>query len=364
MHELEWTSVAIEGNGWRDTHHDLQTGDARLELLPHCDEIVDMPVDFLLPAAREQCEHPRFLWKTERFTRFFPRRHVLRAIQQRMPDERCIDPVSAKELFLEWKNHRRLRNQLGQLRQSSSAPRPDLRCHVAQDRDAGSPCGRRDFHIEAWVVDQYDERDLAPLEHAADRPQQLEVPRDVFQHFEKSHDAQLMVAVNQLHALLGEPCPANGKQLEVRSDASELARHTRRMEVAGCFPGDKQNLTHCAARGRRVKEESSRSPSRFGARHRVQADLLHPSPRSDSDRSAPRRSSRARASTVRRRERAASRDLQTRRYRPAPTSAWSGRNRVSGDSTPRFRPRGRATCTRAPERFGSSFSSLVKCGST
>src|SRR5438105_11987688 len=89
----------------------------------------------------------------------------------------------------------------------------------------------------------------------------------MLQDLEETHHSQLVVAVNQLYALLGEPRPTNGDQLELGAHASQSASDTRCVKIPRRFARDEENFTHCCARARPAKEESARSPSLFGARH-------------------------------------------------------------------------------------------------
>ena len=91
--------------------------------------------------------------------------------------------------------------------------------------------------------------------------------RDVLHDFEKAHDSELTVSVNQLDALLCQPRAAHRSETELGSQALERCRDARGVEIAGRLAGYEQNLTHDGARVRPVKGESARSPSRYGAPH-------------------------------------------------------------------------------------------------
>src|SRR5439155_11935455 len=102
MNQPEWATIPIERHCRRNADEHVQAVDSRLQIFRGRHERVDVSIDLLLPAAREQAEH-RLVWReAEGFSRFLTRRHVQRSIEERMADEGRIDSMASQERLFEW----------------------------------------------------------------------------------------------------------------------------------------------------------------------------------------------------------------------------------------------------------------------
>ncbi len=203
-----------------------------------------------------------------------------------MSHERRVDVVRAQQRLFEWQNRRRLRHGLGEAREPVGAPRPHLRRDVVQHRHSGR--GRRvgDLHVERRVVDQNDERHVAALDSALEVSQQRPMPRHVLEHLDEPHHRELLDVLDELHAGGAHlvAADADGVEASGRAARRELAHHARRVQIAGNFSGDEQNLTH----ERLPRRPARRSPSPAAAGRQDGRPLARCRGRSKARRRAPR----------------------------------------------------------------------------
>src|SRR4051794_26911779 len=116
MNQPVGTSTGVERHCGCSAHNHLQARNCLLDFTSCSHEIIDMPVDFLLPASGKECEHWSRVGQAERCARRFLVGKICSAIEKRMSNERRIDSVTAQKVFLEGENHSSLRNYLRKLR--------------------------------------------------------------------------------------------------------------------------------------------------------------------------------------------------------------------------------------------------------
>ena len=161
-----------------------------------------------------------------------------------MADERRIDTALPKQLLLERQNHGGLRDGFRQLRDAPHSPRPHLRRDVVEHGHADLGARRRDHHVEVGIVDEDHRGDVAAPQPRLEIAQQREVLRDVLEHLDKAHHGEIGGVLDQLDARRLHQVAADSREAIRRAVRRELARDTRRMQVAGRLSGDEQNLTH------------------------------------------------------------------------------------------------------------------------
>ena len=118
-------------------------------------------MDLLSPASRKESQH-FLIWSDSQLrTGLFFRRKFPRAIQQRMTNELGGNSMSTQKILFERKDHRGSTHETLEFRQSSGAPRPNLRRHVIQYRHSRFQSLFRQLHVEAWIIDENQQGDLS-----------------------------------------------------------------------------------------------------------------------------------------------------------------------------------------------------------
>ena len=91
--------LGISGSLRRDSHNrkllhatrELLPADVELSANGH--EVVQMPGNLLTSASRKERQHARVVRQSEGAPRRLTTRHRLRTVEQRVADERCVDPM-------------------------------------------------------------------------------------------------------------------------------------------------------------------------------------------------------------------------------------------------------------------------------
>ena len=226
-------------------------GTRRATSLRRRDECIEVPPDLLRPAAREKAPARDRPVRSPSVARAACAvRHRGRAIEQRMPDERGVDPVLAEERLLERQDHRGLGDDPRQLAEPVRAPRPDLRGDVVQHRDALGAGGRGEFHVEAGIVDADEQAPPSRSAAGSELPEQRVVPGNVPHDLHEPHHGRRLDVLEQLdtrrpHARRRR-CPPwcrSGRSVSKRRG------HPGGVEVARCFAGREQDVGHESRRG-------------------------------------------------------------------------------------------------------------------
>ena len=167
-----------------------------------------------------------------------------------MADERRIDAVTAKKVFLERQNNRGLRHNTRQLGDSSFSPRPHLGSDIVKNRHARIERGFGGFHVESRIIDDYEKPDVSCRDSPPDFFEELPVPGDMPNHLDEAHDTGL-VPVEERHAGLFHERPAKSCEVEIRPQLSKLLSDARRVEIARGLSSDEDDLRHCPLPRRR-----------------------------------------------------------------------------------------------------------------
>src|SRR5436305_9234909 len=114
----------------RNTDDNAERWNPPLELARDTDERIEVPLDLLCSTSREQRKHVIVGPEPQPQASAGTIRGVNESIEQRMADKRGVDAVLAKERFLEWKNHRGLRDSLRQTSETARSRCPYLRRDV------------------------------------------------------------------------------------------------------------------------------------------------------------------------------------------------------------------------------------------
>ena len=126
----------------------------------------------LMPGSREERKN-RALGvetppKAERLSIWFPRRRL----QERMSDEGGVCPGAYQGLRLERKDERQTVGISRQFSCAASAPGPDLRGDIVEDRHLAPTSGPRDSKIESGVVDRNQKVDVSAVQERDEAPGQ------------------------------------------------------------------------------------------------------------------------------------------------------------------------------------------------
>src|SRR5687767_7605585 len=246
MNELERTSRWVKRYRWSHADDRLQTGYCSLHLVRSLDEIVYVPVDFLLSTPWKKCEDRSCVGQSKRSACFLLRWQIADPVKERMSDKGCVDAVTAQQLFLERKDHCSFRHDLRELGQTTLTPRPHLGSDVVQNRNARFARSCRGFHVEARIVDDDKQAHIPTRETALDLVQEREVHGNVPDDFQESHHARL-VAGEKLHSRFFHQRAAEPREIKVRPAPPELGGYSCGMEVTGSFSSDEDHFCHGAS---------------------------------------------------------------------------------------------------------------------
>ena len=224
VHERIGTALLGNRDVRRRAHDHLQRGIAPLQLTRRRDERIEMARDLLRAAAGKEREQRRPA-DADRARAARRDRAASRAVEQRMPDEGRVDAVVAEQLLLERQNHRGLRHRARQRLHAAGARRPHLRRDVVQHRHARLGGDLGDLHVEAAVVDEHDERDVAALHARAKLVASAEILRQALERLDEAHDRELLDVLDELDAGVAHPVAADAGERERRARARELARY-------------------------------------------------------------------------------------------------------------------------------------------
>ena len=245
-------------------------------------------MDFLRPAAGKESQHLRVARQPELVPGLLTRRHVGGAVEEWMTDEGGIDAMLTQQRLLEGQDHCRLPDPTREFLETFGAPRPDLRNDVVQHGHAGRGRPLGDAHVEAGVIDQDDESHLPGPQVSLQPPQHLPVLWDVAHDLDEAKNGEIADVLVDLDSGRLHEVSAHAAQAKRRAPraSDQLARDAGRVQVAGGFAGEKQDLTH--SRGAAGDERARRSGAsaaicrfrrRCATRRRARHDRPRPSPR-------------------------------------------------------------------------------------
>jgi len=221
------SDCAAGSNQW------LDVGAQRDETFRRFREHHEVSFDFLCARPRKQRQD-----RTRRIETVFRAklrtRHCLRlCIEQRVSDKHGFAARLGKQRFLERQNHGEPIRGCNELRNTAPVPSPDLWHDVVQNTRPGLTRSAREAHIEAGIIDGYDEiRPLLPHRLADSLPESQKEGQSACD-FDEPHDGEVVEIGQQVHTRSAHAWPAKSPEPGIWEAGEKRTREAGAMQITG-----------------------------------------------------------------------------------------------------------------------------------